>query len=441
MSYIRVLTAFLNLLFILAIPIVYSNSFLFFFYFLVAIVTLLLLDLPDMKLVSPKSILYFYYLVWFVVAPLLASRYRNVFTSPNDLNYSYLMLSICFLIARLSIDLGQYFGGKVRMRSTSDENVARHSLSPILIFTSIFLSASICFILVMASSGGIVQWVGDPGNAFLNRAGSGFYVVLGHFFTYLASAYAGYIYFVSRFGWSKLAGVIFVVWLFLFSIVIGSKYQLLLFILTFLTPLCYKRKLLSRLGFYISCLGIVVFILGLWSRNTSWITLRDIIPYSLNYFDTLDLLLVVTKDFPAGFMETFWLPFNKFLTPIGLSDAKLYYDMSHYLTDIYFPNSWAIRATSQWPVEADLYLNFYFFGGLPLFSIFFFISGFLWSWAQRRATIASLFIGLFCVINILPHLRGSLYNHVDFYQIPMIFLAAFVLNRLVPGKKYSLVSR
>jgi hypothetical protein len=128
-------------------------------------------------------------------------------------------------------------------------------------------------------------------------------------------------------------------------------------------------------------------------------------------------------------METFFLPFNKFLTPFGLSRPDLYFDMNHLLTDIYFPSAWAIRATEQWPVEADLYLNFYFIFGLPLIYLYFFVIGYIYGKASGTRNLGLWVASLLLIFSIPSHLRGSLYNHVDFYFYPMIFVIFVILRR------------
>ncbi len=65
-------------------------------------------------------------------------------------------------------------------------------------------------------------------------------------------------------------------------------------------------------------------------------TPEEALPYALNYFTALRNLMFLLEDFDSGFIQTFFLPFNKFLTPIGLSDQGLYFDMNHMLKDKYF---------------------------------------------------------------------------------------------------------
>ena len=174
---------------------------------------------------------------------------------------------------------------------------------------------------------------------------------------------------------------------------------------------------------------ILVGFFFLYLRNISWITLEDALPYALNYFTALRNLMLLIKDFEPGFIQTFFLPFNKFLTPFGLSDPGLYFDMNHMLTDKYFPSAWEIRATEQWPVEADLYLNFYFVFGLPLIFFYTFMVGYIYSKARCESNLGIWIVSILLTFSIVSHLRGSIYNHVDFYLYPMFYIIYIMLKR------------
>lgn len=218
-------------------------------------------------------------------------------------------------------------------------------------------------------------------------------------------------------------------WLIITSPVHGSKQLISIFFLLPLMPWIRNLKLVSAGSFSITALLIGVFFFGLYLRNISWITLEDAVPYAMNYFTALRNLMLLLEDFEPGFLQTFFLPFNKFLTPFGLSDPGMYFDMNHMLTDRYFPSAWAIRATEQWPVEADLYLNFYFMFGLPLIFLYTFIIGRIYGKAQRDPNLGIWVVSVLLTFSITSHLRGSLYNHVDFYLYPMFFLIFIILRK------------
>lgn len=283
-----------------------------------------------------------------------------------------------------------------------------------------------CFFIVI-NSGGFIYWMESPGQAFLNRAGTGIYVVLSHFFSIILSALVGYTAFVKK---KHMSFVVFIFWLLITSPVHGSKMQISLLLLISVIPLIKDLKLFSLSALLLGVLLVCIFFLGLYFRNNSWITIETILSYGLNYFTALENLTISVRDFPPGLFNTFFLPFNKFLTPFGLSDPTMYYDMNHLLTDIYFPENWAIRATEQWPVETDLYLNFYFVFGLPLFAFYLFFVGYFYGKARSLNTIGAWLVSLLLIVGLISHLRGSLYNHTDFYLYPMMVVFWFLLRKL-----------
>ncbi|HFG1709339.1 TPA: hypothetical protein ACGF01_003620, partial [Vibrio cholerae] len=273
-------------------------------------------------------------------------------------------------------------------------------------------------------SGGINVWLENPGDAFLNRAGSGVYVILSHFSSIILASLVGlYAYKYKSFSmW-----LIFFIWLLLTSPVHGSKFQIsLLFILTLL-PWLRERKTFSITSFLLVISFLMIFLLGMIFRGAD---IKDVdkLFNLFNYFSTLHNLAISVSDFEPGSEFTFWLPFNKFLSPFGLDAGIEYYDMNHYLTDIYYPQAWEIRATEQWPVETDLYLNFYFFAGLPFMFVYMAIIGMIYKRSLVTSSFGLSIVSLLMTIFMISHLRGSLYNHTDFYMIPYMVLVFFIFR-------------
>ena len=225
-----------------------------------------------------------------------------------------------------------------------------------------------------------------------------------------------------------LSIIIFIIWLVITSPVHGSKGLISTFLFLALLPWIRSIRFITIRSFILIAAILLIFFFGLYLRNLSWIDLNTIIPYSLNYFTTTRNMILMISDFNPNFLQTFFLPFNKFLTPIGLSDMSLYYDMNHMLTDKYFPTAWEIRATEQWPVEADLYLNFYFFFGLPLIAIYTYLNGYIYGRARISSNLGIWAVAILLMVSIVSHFRGSLYNHIDFYFYPMIFVIYLLLR-------------
>lgn len=377
-------------------------------------------------LISPLSVLHGYYFAFFVAAPLFAELHSEDAFHEEIYHLAYGMIFLTHLVAAT----GLYFGERSsRHPPESSENLLGLALNrgpsaSLMSFLYVISTALIVFII--QSSGGFERWISAPGDAFLNRAGSGIYVVLSHFTTFLLSSLAGY----AAFRTGKLRHLaLFFLWLALTSPVHGSKLLIATFLAVSLTPWLFRLKLLSFSGVFLSSVMLGIFFLGLYFRNISWMTIDNALPYALNYFTALRNLVFLLEDYDPNFLQTFFLPFNKFLTPFGLSDPSLYYDMNHLLTDRYFPSAWEIRATEQWPVEADLYLNFYFLLGAPLIFIYFYVIGLIYKIAQQRPNLGVCVVAVLLTLSVVSHLRGSLYNHVDFYYYPMLLLIYFLLRR------------
>jgi len=339
------------------------------------------------------------------------------------------MVFLTHCTAAFGASFGEVLERGKATRSDGCKNAPRESSALRIIIPSVFICSSVLVVLIVLSSGGFSYWISAPGDAFLNRAGSGIYVVLSHFSTFLLAGLVGFhTYKTKRNFWL----IIFLLWLIVTSPVHGSKQLISIFLIISIIPWIRYLRVASTGAIIVSALLAGIFFFGLYLRNISWITLEDALPYALNYFTALRNLMLLLEDFDPGFIQTFFLPFNKFLTPFGLSDPGLYFDMNHMLTDNYFPSAWEIRATEQWPVEADLYLNFYFVFGLPLIFLYTFVIGRIYGKAQRDSNLGIWVVSVLLIFSMISHLRGSIYNHVDFYLYPMFFLIYMLL------KKYTL---
>lgn len=377
------------------------------------------------KAVSPITFFYIYYGLWFVISPFFAGRYQDGVMNAAEYNLAFALAYAVFGVGVIAMLVGERCAKKMEKPLLCAGNIIKKRDFLILLFFLYFLSSLLVFSIIL-SSGGFQVWINDPGDAFLNRAGSGHFVILSHFSSMSLALLSGW-YAYSR---GKATPVLlFLFWLAITSPVHGSKFQIVLLIVLAVMPWLRYLPFFSKGTVILGSAFIFVLFLGLYFRNMSWIELETIVPYTLNYFTALENLAVSLRDFNPDFMTTFLLPFNKFLTPFGLSNSSLYYDMNHYLTDIYFPSAWEIRATEQWPVETDLYLNFYFIGGLPVIALFLGGIGYLYGMACRKDSVGAWFAAVVVILFMVSHLRGSLFNHTDFYMYPFIIFMYFVFRK------------
>jgi len=394
-----------------------SNFLLFIALFVITALT----SLPE-KALSPLSIFYGYYGAWYVIAPLFAERYQNVLHQTEYI-LAFSMVYTVFGLGVLAIRLGQYIGAQIRIPKPSRYG---RTFSIRIWILLLYISSSLFVALIIGSTGGLEHWIAAPGDAFLNRAGSGVYVILSHFSSITLAALVGYYAYKNK---KIMPLTIFIIWLIVTSPVHGSKFQISLLLCLLFLPWLRSLKLFSIRSIILYTAFLAIFFLGLYFRNLSWLTFNTVIPYALNYFTALSNLALSLRDFNPSLITTFFLPFVKFLTPFGLENSNMYYDMNHMLTDHYFPHAWEIRATEQWPVETDLYLNFYFLGGLPLVFLYLFIVGAIYKLASKSEQLGIWVVSILLILFMISHLRGSLYNHTDFYMYPYMIIILIVLRR------------
>lgn len=380
-------------------------------------------------LISPTSVILGYYFIWFILAPSFAELHARDNFASRDYYIVFLMVTLVFATALFGASMGE----RAILRPVAqDSSSTTQSEAPFSVrrpsrawIIGLYAASTALVLAIVMSSGGFARWIAAPGDAFLNRAGSGVYVVLSHFTTFCLAGLVGYYAYASR---RRTPMYVFILWLLVTSPVHGSKGLISLFLVLLFSPWLASLRLLTGRSIIFVVSLVSVFFLGLYFRNISWITASEAVPYALNYFTTLRNLRILVEDFSPDFMTTFWLPFNKFLTPFGLDNPNTYFDMNHYLTDIYFPTAWKIRATEQWPVEADLYLNFYFILGLPLIYIYTFCISHVYSMAHSKRNLGYLVVSMLLVISMISHLRGSIINHLDFYLYPMFIIIYFLLR-------------
>jgi len=397
-----------------------ADLYVFIFFLLFYMLTVLLI--PPRYTISPLTILYMYYGVWYVFAPLFAGRYEDLLAT-KDFSLAFAMVYTVFGAGVIAINAGE-------LLVLRKKNVIKKSKSdktpPKLMIFSLFLLSTVMIMCIINATGGFTRWIQNPGDAFLNRSGSGVFVVFSHFFSFLFASVTGFYSYRKK---TLMPILFFLLWLLVTSPVHGSKAQMGLLILLVFTPWIRNLKFFDPRAVILMLSLFCLFLLGLYFRNLYISDIKQLLAYSFNYFNTLELLALSVRDFKPDFFKTFFLPFNKLLTPIGLSDPNLYFDMNHYLTDIYWPQHWAIRATEQWPVETDLYLNFYFFGGIWLFFLYLLIVSMIYTFLQKQQALGASVAAILLSVSILSHLRGSLYNHVDFYLYPMFIIIYLVLKK------------
>jgi hypothetical protein len=350
---------------------------------------------------------------------MFATRYENYTFREPEMVLAYAYLSTTYIVIFFIISL---FEKKSFNQYTSLESISMPKLKNSM---NIFAGLSILFfILYIQASGGFAYWLGNLDRAFLTREGSGIYYLPFVLFLALYSFLLGvYVKIKKKPFYLFLLFLLFL----MLSPFIGSKSRVVMLLFLSFLPSLINAKANFKSILFVVVVFLLFFVLGNYYRNASWMSLSDLLPYMLNYFDTYSALVLGIKDIDSNLFQTTFLPFNKFSSLTGFSGQ--YYDMSSWLTSIYYPEADKIRATVQWPIEMDLYLNFYYFLGLPIIMLIFFLIVQVEKKAYQMK-IGYLFVYGYLFFYTLSHLRGGILLWTDFYLLPFFVISYYLMKRI-----------
>ena len=277
-------------------------------------------------------------------------------------------------------------------------------LDKILLFMCFFMALGI----YIKRTGGLGLWLSNPNDAFFSRRGSGLYYMI----------YSNALMILLFFGGKGKTKVWYIGLLLLSYIFIGSRSTTLIMVMMIFSYELMNMRLFEKNTFFF-LLGVVgIVTIGLYIREKEVMqNFSQIVSTSLNYFDTFENLIISLRDFEPSFGKTFFLPINWILMRIGAYVCVPYHDMSIWLTTIYYPESWINGGTTQWPIETDLYLSFYYYIGLSLVIVYFVIIAYLYSRAQKGGIWHLIYINE--AMYILSHLRGGIFIYWYFWLIPI----------------------
>ena len=265
------------------------------------------------------------------------------------------------------------------------------------------------------SSGGLNNWLSNYSETFLTgRKGLGYVnvtiVALGSFSILLAG--------LRNFGrGGGVWGILPILPLILaIGFVGGFKSRLFVLILFFFLPYLVSLKInIGRIIAFTSGFFVVLYTVtivrsqGYYAGTARFL---ELIPSYFNAFPLHDL--IVTREAP-NVLTTSHFSFTKIGQALGLVGPDAEYDISVMLTKEFFPDHWYIySATQQWPLETELYLNYYGTIGqtLPLLIYGLWIS-FLFKVVFKRKNWTLYPIMALELVRIISTMRGVL--------IPWIF--------------------
>ncbi|WP_145959458.1 hypothetical protein [Vibrio penaeicida] len=274
-------------------------------------------------------------------------------------------------------------------------------------------------------TGGLSNWLNDYSYTYLTRKkGSGFLnFVLIHAANFLAMILGFYCFINNRKNITTVLLVVFV--LILAAWLQGFKSRILVFLIFFLVIPISKSRISVIKGVMIFILFIILFSLGMYVRSNGFYnSMPMLIEYLLSYFNTIFLHDRVLSDMDGNTLSTLGFAINKWIELLGFSSSETFFDISAWLTSIYFPDQWYNEsATQQWPIETELYLNFN--NKLFWFSPIFLYSLYICFLCRYRNEPLMTYVYINELLIFLSLFRGTMFQWIGVFNVfmYMVFIA------------------
>lgn len=215
-------------------------------------------------------------------------------------------------------------------------------------------------LLFMQSTAGIDAWITDYSFTYLTkREGHGLLnvaiIALGNVAVFLLGLEA----WRARRKWPVVLAALVV--MAALSYIGGIKSRFIFLLIVFLSPIFmimeFRLRTLVGLGvafFVLLYLGTLIRTEGFYASAPFFLEML------VGYFNAFQLhdWIVTSRD--PGLFETIWQVLVKPMQVLGLASPDANFDISVMLTKEFFPEQWELEhATQQWPLDTELYLNYY----------------------------------------------------------------------------------
>ncbi|WP_155833827.1 O-antigen polymerase [Butyrivibrio hungatei] len=362
----------------------------------------------------------------------------------EKVNQAFLMCFVTYAVAMFTLewflnDLDKDTDRITEVRKEKKDRKKNEIRMGKVTFSVVCSLFTIGFFIYVKRTGGFSAWIKSANDAFFSRGGAGmFYLLFTHALLLL-------LFFEGQRGITGWRGYfrrfLYIVLLCASYTFIGSKSTTFMMILMLMADKVIKLETLDKKSILLIVLGLVIFVVGMIVRLGEIMTgsLITGINQILNYFDTFENFLIMTRDYSPDFLRTFFLPLNWPLVKLGITNFSEFFDMSVWLTMKYYPDSWMNGGTMQWPIEADMYMSFYYWGGIPLLIIYFATIALIYKKAQNRG--AWQFIYIIEGFYILSHLRGGFLIYWYYWLIPLYIWLIIKYDKkqsLEPIKRYEI---
>lgn len=265
-------------------------------------------------------------------------------------------------------------------------------------------------LLFMQSTAGLEAWITDYSYTYLTkREGHGLLNVIIIALGNVAVFLLGLETWRARRKWPIVIASLCV--MMTLSYIGGVKSRFIFLLIVFLSPWFMTIKFRLRTVFLMMGSFFVLLYLGTLIRTEGFYASAPFfVEMLVGYFNAFQLhdWIVTSRD--PGLFGTVWQIFVKPLQILGMMSPDASFDISVMLTKEYFPEQWEFEhATQQWPLDTELYLNYYgvLFSWLPLL-MYAALQGWLYRQAVLRANLYLMPIFVMEFQRIFSTLRGTL---------------------------------
>ena len=276
---------------------------------------------------------------------------------------------------------------------------------------ALFLICGAMVTIFYTFSTGGMSWILNYQETYLlGKEGLGFYNILLIWYAHFLAFILGLNVFKAR---KKInlplliIAIAIISWL---AYIQGVKSRIPLLLLFFFSPILFNMKLRLMPGIYLTAGLLILFSVGMYFRSEGFYSSpRMAFEYLLSYFNTIFLHEMVLNDIESYSDFGIFTPFTKYLEIFDDRVIRSDYDLSVYLTQLYYPEHWEQGATQQWPLESSFYI------ALP-HEIFWILPTFLWAimtfvWVYLfRYSLFFLFPFVFEVTRVFSVFRGGIFS-------------------------------
>jgi hypothetical protein len=302
-----------------------------------------------------------------------------------------------------------------------------------LLLISILLSFFLFYYLNV--TGGISEYINSYGQTYLTmREGHG---LASTIIMYLGN-FVVFVYGLTYFSTKKLRyfiiGFAFIIAI---SFLQGIKSRFIFLLIVFFVPNMLLIKLNVKKLLYFVIGFLVLLYLGTHFRTEGFYsTYEAFLEYMIDYFNSFQLHDDLIRSKNMGLLTTQWQIFVKPLQILGLINDQIDFDLNVMLTKEFFPDQWEkSHATQQWPLDTELYLNYYgpYLSWVVLIPYAFFVSSIYKK--VIKGHIGFILIFLMEFLRIFSTLRGTIipydFTLIIFSYFGVYYLSIFLLNRRV----------